>query len=200
MTRRFLNALAHLLQRPLLGTRVVPRDSQLDLDLLPEDEFPIFCETCGYLLRGLPDGRCPECGNSFERSHLLLRQYVHEWFDVLLRTTLTGRVILWSTWAGLALVVLNLLGMLAVAFGGGLLFRFPASVGTSPNTPATLEKMRDGLFLAEKLIWAAEGLILLTILLGFTWAARRIRKRLHQCRRVLDAIVDPPGFRRDHAS
>lgn len=30
----------------------------------------IFCPTCGYNLRGLPDGACPECGQPFEAAKL----------------------------------------------------------------------------------------------------------------------------------
>jgi hypothetical protein len=51
---------------------------QDDLEALPEKEFPVFCPQCDYLLRGLPDDRCPECGKSFERSRLLLQQYIDE--------------------------------------------------------------------------------------------------------------------------
>jgi hypothetical protein len=30
----------------------------------------LHCPTCGYNLRGLPDGACPECGGRFERATL----------------------------------------------------------------------------------------------------------------------------------
>ena len=32
---------------------------------VPPDSEP-RCETCGYLLRGLPEARCPECGTPFD--------------------------------------------------------------------------------------------------------------------------------------
>lgn len=32
----------------------------------PRPQFSPQCLTCGYDLRGLPPGRCPECGNAFE--------------------------------------------------------------------------------------------------------------------------------------
>ena len=74
MTRNLLHDLARLLQRPLFGTQVIPRDARLNLGLLPEDQFPLYCDKCGYLLRGLPGDRCPECGTDFARHRLMLKQ------------------------------------------------------------------------------------------------------------------------------
>jgi hypothetical protein len=33
---------------------------------LPGDHVPGVCERCGYNLRGLPEPRCPECGQPFD--------------------------------------------------------------------------------------------------------------------------------------
>ena len=49
-------------------------DARADISRLPENQFPIWCPKCDYLLRGLPDGRCPECGTEFERARLLVQQ------------------------------------------------------------------------------------------------------------------------------
>jgi len=39
-----------------------------DISAVSESEFPIHCINCGHLLAGLgSEGRCPECGESFER-------------------------------------------------------------------------------------------------------------------------------------
>lgn len=54
---------------------VIPRGTQVDPACFPDDEYPVYCLQCGYALRGLPDGRCPECGNEFARGHLLVEQY-----------------------------------------------------------------------------------------------------------------------------
>ena len=59
--------LGRLLRRPLFGTFVVPKNARVDPAVFPEEEFPIYCLKCGYLLRGLPDGPCPECGRSCYR-------------------------------------------------------------------------------------------------------------------------------------
>ncbi len=50
------------------GTRVDP-------DLFAEDEYPVYCLTCGYHLRGVGAPRCPECGTEFDRGQLLVDFY-----------------------------------------------------------------------------------------------------------------------------
>jgi hypothetical protein len=75
MLSRLLHSLRDLLYRPLFGTKVIPSDARVDPALFSEEEFPVYCEKCDYLLRGLPDGRCPECGQPFERGRLLALQY-----------------------------------------------------------------------------------------------------------------------------
>lgn len=62
------------LNRPLFGT--VPYGARVDPNRFSEDEFPVVCPKCDYALRGLPDGRCPECGTEFDRGRLLVQQYV----------------------------------------------------------------------------------------------------------------------------
>ena len=37
----------------------------------PTLQTDIACLECGYNLRGIPDGECPECGEAFTRKHLL---------------------------------------------------------------------------------------------------------------------------------
>lgn len=50
-------------------------DARVDPAGFPDDEYPVACPQCGYSLRGLSAGRCPECGRAFERGRLLLAQY-----------------------------------------------------------------------------------------------------------------------------
>ncbi len=48
------------------------RIEQQPADLaLPADEPELHCPHCGYNLRGLPEDRCPECGEAFDRQELV---------------------------------------------------------------------------------------------------------------------------------
>lgn len=44
----------------------------------PEREFPVRCMRCAYLLQGLDEARCPECGDPFDRGILLVEQYIRD--------------------------------------------------------------------------------------------------------------------------
>lgn len=57
---------------------VIPPDARADPARFPDEQFPLFCPACDYSLRGLEQGRCPECGREFERGRLLVEQYVVE--------------------------------------------------------------------------------------------------------------------------
>src|SRR3990172_2603904 len=41
---------------------------------LPEIRQDLFCQTCGYNLRGLTGNRCPECGGSLDGVRSLIPQ------------------------------------------------------------------------------------------------------------------------------
>lgn len=108
VSRRLLAKVSRLLYRPLFGTFVVPKDARVDPTLLSEQDFPVYCPKCDYLLRGLDDGPCPECGRPFERGALLVRQYVFG--RQLWRRTLLGRVGRWCGVAGLSCMLTFALG------------------------------------------------------------------------------------------
>lgn len=87
----------------------IPLGTAVDPALFPEDEFPVECLGCGYELRGLPDGRCPECGREFARGELLVSVYYFgesrrkRWIAIL------GAVCFWVALLVLGLYVLSLL-------------------------------------------------------------------------------------------
>lgn len=64
------------LRRPLFGTTSVPAGARVNPDLFDDAAFPVTCPHCTYLLQGLPEPRCPECGQPFDRGRLLVEQYV----------------------------------------------------------------------------------------------------------------------------
>ena len=73
---RLFERISRIFRKPLFGTRVIPHDARVDPAAFPEDDYPIWCPKCGYVLKGLPQDRCPECGQEFDRGRLLVWQYV----------------------------------------------------------------------------------------------------------------------------
>ena len=110
MFRNTGTVLWSLLHKPLFGTRVIPPEAAVDPTLFSEDEYPVHCPKCSYLLRGLPDGRCPECGTPFERGRLLVQQYVHEWKGLTWKHSRAGKWCWWLLITGIALTILGALG------------------------------------------------------------------------------------------
>lgn len=47
---------------------------EIDIYKLPIPDWNLHCRRCGYVLNGLPEHRCPECGVVLEMEHL-----VHSW-------------------------------------------------------------------------------------------------------------------------
>jgi hypothetical protein len=133
-----------VLNKPLFGTVVAPPNAVVDPRLFPEEEFPIWCERCGYSLTQLPDGRCPECGRAFTRARALIVEYVvgpqawrRRWLWSRRRRSRSQRI-------GAILVAA---GLVPVAIGGvGVpLVDVLVPVGPSRQTPASelLEWARD---------------------------------------------------------
>jgi hypothetical protein len=68
-----------LLRRVLRGLvwlfNWIPRGTRVDPALFSDAEYPVWCMRCGYWLSGLPEPRCPECGEAFDRGVLLVEEY-----------------------------------------------------------------------------------------------------------------------------
>lgn len=73
--RRILSSVRSTIREWL---RIPARGARVDPAAFPEDEYPVFCQRCGYELRGVSEGRCSECGQEFERGALLIEQYVRQ--------------------------------------------------------------------------------------------------------------------------
>jgi hypothetical protein len=121
-----------LLRTPLFGTTVVRSNATVRPELFPEEEYPVHCPGCGYLLRGLPDGKCPECGAPFDRGRLLVRQYVQEWQGAAWRHSAAGKWCSRLIFTGIALPVLVVFAVNLVRWLGYL--DVPA-----PPSPAMLD-------------------------------------------------------------
>lgn len=87
--------------RPLFGTVTIPRDARVDPTHFDAEGYPVWCPDCGYLLRGLPDGSCPECGTAFDRGRLLVQQYVRLQLPKRHRARRWGRWLFWGGMTGL---------------------------------------------------------------------------------------------------
>ena len=70
---------------------MIPPNSSVNPERFSEEEFPVWCVTCEYLLRGIADGNCPECGQDFKRSRLLVTLYVSEFGYATWKRTRTAR-------------------------------------------------------------------------------------------------------------
>lgn len=112
---KLADSLDGILRKPLFGTKIIPRDASVDPPLFPDDEYPICCERCGYLLRGLPDGRCPECGTEFNRAQRLVSQYVFGIGKVPWKQSAAMKWCKWLWIAGSAIILVPILSLVVLA-------------------------------------------------------------------------------------
>lgn len=163
----------------------LPADTRVDPSLFPEDEFPVYCPSCDYLLRGLSDSRCPECGTPFDRGRLLVAQYVVE----------QGRrqwpqVSKWARWT------LTLSYALAIGWLGGMLFiGFSAASGTNTRGVQVLDWLFDkaglrtlGLSPAVVLVILPATLCVILAAMSYGLRTQWNRHRNEKCKRVQDQI------------
>jgi len=105
--RASMPRLRNLLRHRMAYGQVIPPDARVSPDEFSEDEFPVYCPSCDYPLRGLQGHYCPECGREFERGRLLVEQYVIEQGKRNCRRT--SKYARWTSLLGL-----GLFGLLAV--------------------------------------------------------------------------------------
>jgi hypothetical protein len=88
----------------------------------PESRLPPRCLDCNYVLLGLPEPRCPECGKEFDPEDFLSYTYKPPyvrwrfWLPVMVMiavATLTWMVLFWAAGVGVAATVI-----VPFAFGG----------------------------------------------------------------------------------
>lgn len=177
-----LARLQQTLNRPLFGTRVIPPDARVDAARFPEAEFPIYCPKCEYLLRGLPDGRCPECGEPFERGHLLVLEYVR-W-----RVPQQQR---FNRFVTRLLIVTGLVLLGVTSIHGFYNWRVSTYVANPKSAPTSLVPLVDHWKQFVYGLAVAETGLLLGLSLVVVWMAIRYRKRACQRRQVIAAVPLP---------
>lgn len=177
-----------ILHKPLLGTRVLPHDARADCAKLSEEEFPVICPKCDYQLRGLPDGKCPECGKPFERARLLVEQYIRPWVgsswrSTFRRRTMSGRIAYWSF---VVLVVCDALMFVGFAFICIWALLPPRQATPPPSGLISNIQWEPPLILALLIAMTGSLAVFVLIVFGQRWRLR------HKRRRVLDTLpVDP---------
>lgn len=78
MLKRLRNFLRSELRRSVIYHYARNPAVRVDPSAFPDDEFPVVCLDCGYQLRGVIEGVCPECGAHFDRGRLLVMEYMLE--------------------------------------------------------------------------------------------------------------------------
>lgn len=169
--------LKRLLRYRVAHGKLIPPEARVNAVAFPEAEYPVVCPKCRYLLRGLSDGPCPECGKPFDKGRLLVEQYVRE--RGMRFHPATARMSRWVLWLSLG-----------VPFGGGLGFWIYARFffdATSPPSGAVLPSVVR--------VWlVAVGLILVVGLVSIVLSLRIVVRYGRKTRQVFDAI-EPAGAR-----
>lgn len=170
------------LNRPLFGTKVIPPDAAVPQADFPDDEFPVFCPGCDYLLRGLAHSRCPECGREFDRGRLLVDQYVRERAHRLWEHGLLGR---WS--ARMAAAVLGLLALWVI--GTNVAWRLASFPLPGIKTTARqVDRWVAMLQVAHQLFWWVQVFMLAALVACVLVVIRAARRNTRKRQRVMDAI------------
>ena len=176
MTGRARDRLVRWLFTHRVGGKVVSPETQVDPARFSEDEYPVFCRKCDYALRGLPDGRCPECGTEFQRGRLLVEQYILRTRS--LRTRL-GRFALRCLVAGAGVGTLAWLVLCVMYL-------------VLARSPGGLPKL-DVLRIELRVVLYAFYLAFAVVSVGFVSLLVAIGRNRQKRRRVLEAIGGADG-------
>ncbi|HOM52230.1 MAG TPA: hypothetical protein PLQ89_11410 [Phycisphaerae bacterium] len=85
---------------------IIPPETRVDPSSFSEEEFPVYCPRCSYLLTGLAASRCPECGREFDRGRLLVEQYLLKQAPPTNTADRMDRVAAWIPFGSMVLFVL----------------------------------------------------------------------------------------------
>jgi hypothetical protein len=169
----------------------------VDADRFPEDEFPVYCPKCDYLLRGLRDERCPECGTPFDRGRLLVQQYVHEWNRRALKKMGEDKWLRrFLVFAAVAVVITFVVPTLAAFIAYWSIQHLGSQAGATSNVMERILHWSYGMTRASRYLQ-----LLVAVFLGgwAFWGIRLNRASAGARRRVLDAIEGQEEGRKDSA-
>lgn len=156
--------------------------ARVDPALFAEDEFPVYCPKCDYLLRGLPDGRCPECGTDFDKGRLLVEQYVTRPLGWHRRTNRSRRVLLLGVAAGFALIGIN-------AYVAPLVLQFSLRrVLASASGLRAVSSYIEGMGIGMRVVYGLQALVLAGLLGLVAVNVRAYWRGRVKRRRVAEAI------------
>jgi len=174
-----------ILNKPLFGTIVIPKDTSIDPTSFTEEDYPVYCTKCLYLLHGLEDGPCPECGTKFERGKLLVTQYLLYPWVIPFSKTRFRKVNFITGVLGFVLIGISICGILLSIF-----------IAPSPVNPAVVNKalsnveiymyvFRIGLF-----VLGATIILHVVMLLCYVLYLRKIKIKRRSVRDTVIQILD----------
>lgn len=169
-------SLRQILNRPLFGTKVIPADARVDPSLFSEEEFPVHCAKCEYLLRGLPGAICPECGTPFDRGRLLVQEYV----DLKRKGYFYRRYSRWL-WA-------IVIGYYLVRFGAHRVHALILNRLTTVSNPGAATTAIEHLALLVRFMLVADLLMLVAFLVPIFLMLRQSRRLASKRKRIVSAI------------
>jgi len=186
MWRKWLVCVWKFLNRPMFGTKIIPPHAWVNPGSFSEEEFPLYCVQCDYLLRGLSGTRCPECGHHFDRGRLLVEQYVTE---PLRRDWDNQRIGRWAV--RFAAAGLGVLGLWCA--GNYAFYRFGLKLPLfqhNPNNPKAAQLWIDRLEILSAMVWYVQVLILVMLLICTLFAWKVYRRNILKRHRVIEAIFE----------
>lgn len=171
------------LNRPLFGTVFIPPDAAVRESDFSEDEFPVYCPHCDYHLQGLPDRRCPECGEPFDRGWLLVDQYARERDHRLWRRGGPGR---WATFVAASVLVVVAAYVIATHVAWWV---SPVTQRIVSPNGRQVDRWVGLLQIAHEIMWWGQLVFLAALLAWVAMFVRAARRNARKRQRIIEAIA-----------
>ena len=181
-----LRRIRNLLDHPMFGTVTIPPGACVDPSRFPEDAFPIHCPECGYALQHLPEPRCPECGQPFDRGRLLVLQYAERPTKMRVTDRQQRRLLLLAVTA-ILVFVLN--------YGGLYLLSLQFHSTNNPvwRSMVGVQTALDRMLLYTRVMIVVQFLALVALVWAVLRVSLEFRRKAAQRREVIAAIEAANG-------